>query len=274
MLPSPSRVTRLSGSRKILGREPEVDRVERHLLERPRRRELRLARLLAAEHRRLRLADHLDVPEREVEVVRAEVEVVQAERLLEDRRVLLAREREHGLARVERVVAADLVGAVGEAVRVLVARRGEEQLRAVGRAARDDDEIRRERLGLAVALDDHAGDLGARVVRLQLDRLRVRPAARRCRARARAARRRPRRPTCRAPRRGSRRSSCSARRRCRACSTRASRIPHGAWNGWWPAASRSSASCWIRGSCETGGNGYGALAGGSVGSSPRAPCTS
>ena len=53
-----------------------------------------------------------------------------------------------------------------------------------------------------------------------------------------------------------------------------SRIPHGAWNGWWPAAARSSESCWIRGSCETGGNGYGPLAGGSVGSSPRAPCTS
>ena len=52
-----------------------------------------------------------------------------------------------------------------------------------------------------------------------------------------------------------------------------SMIPHGAWNGWWPAAARSSASCWMRGSCDTGGNGYGALAGGSVGSSPRAPWT-
>ena len=34
-----------------------------------------------------------------------------------------------------------------------------------------------------------------------------------------------------------------------------SRIPHGAWNGWYPAAARSSESCWIRGSCETAGNG-------------------
>ena len=50
--------------------------------------------------------------------------------------------------------------------------------------------------------------------------------------------------------------------------------PHGAWNGWWPAASRSSESCWIRGSCVSAGNGYGALDGGSVGSSPRAPWTS
>ena len=31
--------------------------------------------------------------------------------------------------------------------------------------------------------------------------------------------------------------------------------PQGAWNGWCPAAARSSASCWIRGSCETAGNG-------------------
>ena len=52
-----------------------------------------------------------------------------------------------------------------------------------------------------------------------------------------------------------------------------SRIPQGAWKGWKPLAARSSESCWIRGSCETAGCGYGALAGGSVGSSPRAPCT-
>ena len=49
--------------------------------------------------------------------------------------------------------------------------------------------------------------------------------------------------------------------------------PQGAWNGWWPAASRSSESCWIRGSWLTAGYGYGALARGSVGSSPRAPWT-
>ena len=52
-----------------------------------------------------------------------------------------------------------------------------------------------------------------------------------------------------------------------------SRIPHGAWKGWYPAAASWSESCWIRGSCDTAGWGYGALAGGSVGSSPLAPCT-
>ena len=49
----------------------------------------------------------------------AEVEVVDPERLLEDRGVRLLRQREHGLAVVEHVVAPDLVGAVGQAVRVL-----------------------------------------------------------------------------------------------------------------------------------------------------------
>ena len=53
-----------------------------------------------------------------------------------------------------------------------------------------------------------------------------------------------------------------------------SRTPHGAWKGRSPAASRSSESCWMRGSWLTAGNGYGADDGGSVGSSPRAPWTS
>jgi hypothetical protein len=49
--------------------------------------------------------------------------------------------------------------------------------------------------------------------------------------------------------------------------------PDGEWKGCSPTAAMSSKSFWMRGSCETGGNGYGADAGGSVGSSPRAPCT-
>ena len=142
-LPSPSTVTRFSGSGRSSVESQKSIACLRDLLERPLRRELRLARLLAAEHRRLRLADHLDVPERVVELVAGEVEVVQPERLLEDGRVLLAREREHGLAVVEHVVAADLVGAVREAVRVLVVRRDEQQLGGVRRAAGEDDEVGR-----------------------------------------------------------------------------------------------------------------------------------
>ena len=52
-----------------------------------------------------------------------------------------------------------------------------------------------------------------------------------------------------------------------------SMMPEGEWNGCRPIADMSSKSRWMRGSCETGGKGYGPLDGGSVGSSPRAPCT-
>jgi hypothetical protein len=34
-----------------------------------------------------------------------------------------------------------------------------------------------------------------------------------------------------------------------------SMIPQGAWNGWKPAFARSSERRWMRGSCDTGGNG-------------------
>ena len=161
------------GAGQILGREPEVDRVSRDPLERPLGRELRLEGLLAAEHRRLGLADHLDVPQRELEVVAPEVEVVQPEGLLIDGRVLLAREREHGLAVVEHEVAPHLVGAVREPVGVGVVRRLEQELRRVRRAAGDDDEPAGEGLLLTVALDDDAGDLRAGRVRLQLHHARV-----------------------------------------------------------------------------------------------------
>ena len=127
--------------RQVLGRQPEVHGVAAISLERPLRCEPRLARLLATEHRRLRLADHLDVAQGEVGVVGAEVEVVHAERLLEDRRVLLARQREHGLAVVEHVVAADLIRAVRQAVRMPVVRRPQEQLRRVRRTARDHHDV-------------------------------------------------------------------------------------------------------------------------------------
>ena len=56
-------------------------------------------------------------------------------------------------------------------------------------------------------------------------------------------------------------------------SASSSRIPHGAWNGWYPPPLSSSESCWIRGSCDTAGHGYGFERGPSVGSSPPLPCT-
>ena len=90
MLPSPSRVTRLSGRGRSSVESQKSTAWRAMSLQRPVGRELRLDRLLAAVHRRLRLADHLDVAHRVVEVVGAEVEVVDAQGLLEDGRVRLA----------------------------------------------------------------------------------------------------------------------------------------------------------------------------------------
>ncbi len=152
------------GQRQVLGRQPEVDGVAGDVAQRPRRREPRLAGLLAAEHRRLRLADHLDVAQRVLVVRAREVEVVDPERLLEHGRVLFLGQREHGLAVVEHVVAADLVGAVGQPARVLVGGRREQQLGAVRGAAGHDHDVALEGLGVVAEVDDDARDRRARVV--------------------------------------------------------------------------------------------------------------
>ena len=57
---------------------------------------------------------------------------------------------------------------------MLVVGRREQQLGRVGGAARRDDDVRREALGLAVHLDDDRRDLVPRPVRLELDHARVR----------------------------------------------------------------------------------------------------
>jgi hypothetical protein len=162
------------GPRQVFGGEPEVDGVAGDLLQAPGRSEAGLAGLLAAEHRRLRLADHLDVAQRKLEVVpAAEVEVVDPEGLLEDGGVLFLRQREHGLAVVEHEVAPDLVGAVREPARVLVGRGREQQPGAVRGAAGDDHEVAVERLVLTVAPGHDPGHGRARLVALQLHRLGV-----------------------------------------------------------------------------------------------------
>ena len=72
------------------------------------------------------------------------------------------------------VVASDLVGAVGETVRVLLARRLQEQLGGIGRATGDDDHVTHEPLVAAFALDHHLADGSTTVVRSEPHDLRVR----------------------------------------------------------------------------------------------------
>src|SRR5437867_12749826 len=70
--------------RQVFRGEPEVERVLRHLVERPARRELGRAR---RQHVRVGLADERDVAERIFPVVRAVIVIVQGERLLEHGRI-------------------------------------------------------------------------------------------------------------------------------------------------------------------------------------------
>ena len=133
---------------------------------------------------------------------------------------------------MEHVVAADLVRAVGEAVRMRVARRGQEELGGVGRAARDDDDVGREALGLAAALDDDLGDLGPGSVRPELHDSRIRE--------QRDVRMLERGPHAEHVRVGLRVHEAGEPVAGRAADAVAecgvlasfSRMPHGAWNGW------------------------------------------
>ena len=261
------------GPWQVLGREPEVDRVAGDLVERPRRRELRLERLLAAVHRRRRLADHLDVAERVVDVAAAEVEVVEPERLLEHGRVLVLGQRQHGLAVVEHVVAADLPGPVRQPVGVPVGGRREQESGRVGRAARDDDEIAAERLRAAVVLRHHAGDRRARRVGLEPDGPRV--------GEQRDVRVLERRPHAEhlgvglgvheAGEAVARRAAdAGAERRVRVVAHDAARRVEGAGSPRPPGRPRASGSA---ARARAPGTDTARSRGGSVGSSPRAPCT-
>ena len=149
MLPSLPRVTRLSGVGQVLAAEPEVhgvvgERLERHL----RRRLAGPPRRTAADLLGVGLAEHLDAAQRVVPVVRAEVPVVEGERLLEPGRVGLLGQRHQRQVVVPHVVPADDVRAVGQAVRVPVAGRAQQQHRGVHRAAGDDHDVGAERDGL------------------------------------------------------------------------------------------------------------------------------
>ena len=174
MFPSFGEGDPVLGSRQVLGGQPEVDCVRGDLVERELRRELGLERFLAAEHRRRRLADHLDVAHRELEVLRAEVEVVDAQRLLELRRVRLLGDRQHRGAVVVHVVPAHLVRAVREPVGVAVVGRCEQELGRVGGAGRNHHDVGAIGLRGAVVLDLDARDRLAGGVGRQLRRPRVR----------------------------------------------------------------------------------------------------
>ena len=153
--------------RDVLGGQPEVHRVPGHLVQAEVRRELGQRRLLAPHGRRVRLPDHLDVAQRPRAVAPGEVEVVEPERLLEHGVVGLLVQRYHRVAVVEHVVAAYLARSVGQAGRVLVRRRPEQDPGAVGRPGRDHHDVAAVRLGSTIARHHHRSHRRARSVRLQ-----------------------------------------------------------------------------------------------------------
>src|SRR3989475_340849 len=157
--------------REILGGEPEVQRVLGHELERPARRDRRRAGL---ERVPVELPDKGDVAHRELPLLRAEVEIVQRECLLEDRRVGTLGEGHEHRVDMAHVVAPHDVRAVGQALRVLVIGRAQQERRRVDGAGRHDDDVGRIRLGGALTLDDHPLHVTARGTGLETRDVRAR----------------------------------------------------------------------------------------------------
>ena len=110
---------------------------------------------------------HLDQAQRILPVIRAEVEVAQRQRLLEHGVVRLLQQRHHDRHVVPHVVAPDLVRAVGQPVRMRVARGAQQQQGGAQRAAGDHHDVGRILLELVVADHMHAADAAAGGVRLQ-----------------------------------------------------------------------------------------------------------
>ena len=158
MPPSASRVTRLLGS----GRSSEVSQKSsewlRHEIQRPAGCRGRCAALqcLAVE-----LADEGDVAHRIGPVCAAEIKIVHRKRFLKNGRIGTFRHRHQDGVDVAHVVASDDVRAVGQPVGMLVIGGAEQQSRGIDRAARRDDDVSRNFLATAIALDDHFADLAS-----------------------------------------------------------------------------------------------------------------
>ena len=143
------------GIRQVLGGEPEVERVLRHLVERPAGHELRRPGVQSV---LVKLADERDVTHRVAPLLRAEVVIVDREGLLEHRGVRLSGKRHHHGVGVTHVVAPHLAGAVGEPVRMAFAGRAQQQGRRVDGAARAHHDVGGIALPGASAFHVHAGN--------------------------------------------------------------------------------------------------------------------
>ena len=157
----------------VLRDQPEVDGVASDIGQAPVRRQLGELGLLALHRLRVGLPAHLDVAERPFAAIAREVEVVQAESLLEHRVVPLLTERYDGLAVVIHVVAADLPRTVGQALRMPVRGRPEQDRGAVRRPGGHRHDVPLVHLVAAAAADHDQGDAPSGRICLEALRLRV-----------------------------------------------------------------------------------------------------
>src|SRR5215471_6230600 len=93
---------------------------------------------LALEHRRVGLAEHLDVSERKRVILVAKIEIIEPERLLKARRVGCARDCDQRRIVVAHVVAADHTGAVREPVGMRQIGRAQQESGGVDRTTSDE----------------------------------------------------------------------------------------------------------------------------------------
>ena len=158
---------------QVLGRQPEIHRVARDLIQRPVGHQRRQQRFFRPIHAAQRLAVHLDVAHREGKTVHPEIEVVQRQRLLEHGVVRSQRQRQHRLAVMEHIVASHLARPVGQPGGMLVVGGTQQQRGGIRRPARHHDDVRGEALLHAGDFRQHAGDAAAGGVGFEFQRLRI-----------------------------------------------------------------------------------------------------
>ena len=156
------------GQRQVFGLQPEIHRMGCNLVHAPAGSQSRQARLVALHHCPIGFAGELHMAHRKIKVGITEIPIVDCRRFLKHRGVGLMGDRHHSLAVVEHVVAPHLIGAVGQATRMVIVGRHQQQLGGVSRTTADHNQISAELQQLAIALHQHRGDAPATGIGFEL----------------------------------------------------------------------------------------------------------
>ena len=156
--------------RQVFRRQPEIERVLGHQLERESGHDFGRP---GGKNVGIRLTDKRDVTHGVFPVRGAKVEIVQPERLLEHRGVGASGDCEHHRVQMAHVVPPDLVGTVGQPGWMSFVGGAQEQGGRVDGAAGDDDDVGGKGLFLAISFDVNLGHFAARVTGLQARDIRI-----------------------------------------------------------------------------------------------------